>query len=112
MPAQKLITKIFIYIFLFVLICFTSYKLYPIVSGPKIIINSTESPNTDKSIIVVSGQILRAKKVTIMDREIVLDQNGNFREAFLSQKPYNIFYIMATDKWGRNIEKRIVVNNN
>jgi hypothetical protein len=112
MPAQKLLLKILIYLFLFLLVSFTVYKLTPLILGPRIIINYPLSTDVvDTSTFVLRGQILRAKSAKLMDRDIVMDQAGYFNEILISQNPYSTIYVHAIDKWGRKVEAKVVVQS-
>ncbi len=112
MPAQKLILKVLTYIFLFLLVSFTLYKLTPLLLGPRIVINyPLPSDTVDTPTFVLRGQILRAKSATLFDRDIVMDQAGNFNEILLSQKPYTTIYLHAIDKWGRKVETKVLVRS-
>lgn len=112
MPAQKLILKVLVYIFLFLLVSFTLYKLTPLLLGPRIIINyPTPSDVIDTPTFVLRGQILRAKSATLFDRDIIMDQKGYFNEILIYQKPYSTIYVHAIDKWGRKVEEKITVQS-
>lgn len=112
MPAQKLLLKALIYLFLFLLISFTIYKLTPLILGPRIIINYPLSTDIiDTPTYVLRGQVLRAKSARILDREIIMDQSGYFNEILISQKPYSTIYVHAIDKWGRKVEEKIVIQS-
>lgn len=112
MPAQKLLLKILIYIFLFVIFSFTLYKLSPLILGPKIIINYPAPTDViDTDTFVLRGQILRAKSATVLDRDIIMDQAGYFNEILLTNKPYSTLYVHAIDKWGRKVESKIIVKS-
>ena len=57
------------------------------------------------SILKVSGVAKNATKITLDDREISMDQKGNFNETISLFPGYNIVKIYAQDKFGNIDEK-------
>jgi hypothetical protein len=110
MHLRSLLQKISIGIVLTFVITYGGYKLYPIISGPKIeIISSEKDEVTGGKMIKIKGNVLRAKEVRIFDREISLDPNGYFEENIISQDIFTNIVITATDKYGRVVTEKYFV---
>jgi hypothetical protein len=110
MYLRSILLKILVSIILLFIVSYGAYKLYPIVSGPKIeIISPQKGEVVATNIIKIKGRVLRAKEVKIYDREISLDPNGYFEENVVRQDLFTNIVISAKDKYGRvKIEKYFV----
>jgi hypothetical protein len=110
MYLRSLLIKILISAIVLGVLVYSSYRLYPIISGPKIKIDSPENAQviTDK-IIQIKGNISRAKEVKIFDRIINLDPEGNFEENILRQDVFTDIIITAKDKYNRIVTQKIFV---
>lgn len=93
-----------------IIVCYSLFRLYPIVLGPTINITSPQyGESVSTSTFIVTGIVKRAKEVKIEDRSILIDQNGNFSQNFVFVYPYTILNISATDSWGRTVTKKLLV---
>ena len=110
MYLQKLL-KIISYVFFIILIVsYAGYKLYPLIIGPEIVIYKPSiGENIDGNLVEVSGMVLRAKTLKIFDREIIVNQKGEFSETIAKQKNYTDIVLSATDRFDRVTTKRLWV---
>lgn len=111
MYAQQILKKIAIYIGIFLVAIYTIYRLYPYLLGPQIEIY--EPKNGDQiasSTFKVSGKAIHSTHVKIFDKEIELNENGEFEDMLVLNPPYTILNITATDKTGRETKKEILVS--
>ena len=93
-----------------IIICYSLFRLYPILRGPTIeIISPKYGEAVSTSTFEMTGIVKRAKEVKIEDRQILIDQEGNFRQNFVFVYPYTILNISATDSWGRTVNKQLLV---
>jgi hypothetical protein len=93
-----------------IIICYSLFRLYPILRGPTIeIISPKYGEAVSTSTFEMIGIVKRAKEVKIEDRQILIDQEGNFRQNFVFVYPYTILNISATDSWGRTVNKQLLV---
>jgi len=80
------------------------------IAGPEILITSPQNGEvTDKELIEISGKAENVNFISINDRSIFLDENGNFKEVLLLSSGYNIIVIKARDKFERIISKNLEI---
>lgn len=80
------------------------------IAGPEILITSPQNGEvTDKELIEISGKAENVNFISINDRSIFLDENGNFKEVLLLSSGYNIIVIKARDKFERVISKNLEI---
>jgi len=80
------------------------------IAGPEIIITSPQNGEvSDKELVEVSGKAENVNFISINDRSIFLDGDGNFKEFLLLSAGYNIIIIKAQDKFKRNISKNLEI---
>lgn len=80
------------------------------IAGPDIIITSPQNgQTTDKELIEVVGKATNVNFISLNDRSIFIDSNGNFKEFLLLSPGYNIIIVKAKDKFERNISKNIEI---
>ena len=106
--VQKIIKiGLFVFIILVVLIySIISFKDY--VDGPQI--NVQEPINGSviaSSTVLLKGQVRRIQDVSINNRPLLIDTQGNFTYNLLLLDGYNIFAISAKDKFGRIAEYKL-----
>jgi hypothetical protein len=83
------------------------------IAGPEIIITSPQNGGTtDQSLVEITGKAENVDFISLNDRSIFLDNNGNFREFLLLSSGYNIIIIKAQDKFKRSISKKLEIINN
>ena len=100
-----------IFIILLCIFSYTAYEIQKLVFGPKIeVLNpQNESSISTSSLIEISGIAKNINNISLNDRKIFIDEQGNFNEKLLLSYGYNTFTIKASDKFGRNTEKTIEV---
>ncbi len=80
------------------------------IAGPDIIITSPQNGQTaDKELIEVIGKATNVNFISLNDRPIFIDSDGNFKEFLLLSPGYNIIIVKAKDKFERNISKNIEI---
>lgn len=96
--------------FIILIISYAGYKLYPLIIGPEIIIYKPSiGQNIDGNLVEISGVVLRAKTLRIFDREIIVNQKGEFSETIAKQKNYTDIILSATDRFDRVVVKKLWV---
>lgn len=89
-----------------VIYSFFSFKDY--IKGPEIIIKEPLNGSTiSTSTVMVKGQVLHIQNITINNRPILIDKEGNFTETLLLFPGYNVSVISAKDKFNRTIEYKL-----
>lgn len=72
-------------------------------------VNLIDGATLTKEIIKITGNAKNAIHLTLNNREIFIDSNGNFEEDFALLPGYNIINIQAKDKFGKSDEKNYQV---
>ncbi len=84
------------------------FRAYPLLAGPNITIYSPKDGETvASSTFQITGIVLRTKEITIQGRPITIDTEGHFSETLISQEPYTIVVLTATDNYGSKITKTL-----
>lgn len=79
-----------------------------LIKGPEIEITEPKNGETlSKSLISITGIAKNISFITLNDRQIYVDNNGNFKETLLLSYGYNIISIKAYDRFKRKIEERL-----
>jgi hypothetical protein len=92
---------------------YAAFRAYPLVAGPKITVYSPVDGDTVASTTFeISGQVLRAKEITIQGKPITIDTEGHFTETLVASSPYTILVLVATDKYGATVKKTLRVTPN
>lgn len=84
------------------------------IEGPKISVFSPASGESmENNLIEIKGQALNTSFISINDRPITVDDEGNFTEEILLRNGNNIIIIDANDKFNRKVSKQLeLVYNN
>lgn len=109
--TKRLLKIILISIILLSLFGYTAYEIQKLYLGPKIKVLSpiNDSLVSTSSLIEISGIAKNIKNISLNDRKIFTDEQGNFTEKILLSYGYNVFTIKASDKFGRSVEKIVEV---
>ena len=84
------------------------FATHDFVSGPEIIMLKPENGITvNIPEIEISGIAKRIKEITLNDRPITIDEEGNWNETSLLAIGYNVFSIKAYDRFNRKKEYRL-----
>lgn len=97
-------------LFLLTLFGYAVFEIWNYATGPKIVVTyPTENLAVSESLINITGQANNIKVITLNDRAIVIDQDGNFAEPFLLSYGYNIIVLKAEDRFGQKTEKDLEI---
>lgn len=104
---EKLKVILFFLLLAFILIYF-SFKIFDYFYGPKIEIFYPEPYQVlPGETFFISGKVKNARNIYLNGREIVIDQNGDFKEELILKNPYTLIVVNAVDKYDR--EKELVL---
>ena len=79
-----------------------------ILEWPRISVSSPKAGATvDKSAATISGTAKNISYLSLDDRPIYVDKDGNFSEAIALLPGYNILSVKGTDKFGKKTEKTL-----
>ena len=86
------------------------YRAYPLVAGPSLVVFSPyDGEVVASTTFQVTGNVKRAKEITLDGRPITIDTNGSFSETLVASPPYTILVLTATDSYGKIVTKIIRV---
>lgn len=98
-------------VFLIIGIIIISYAYFAIkdyVKGPEIsIIEPINGSTISTSTVLIKGQALRIQDITLNNRPLLIDEQGNFSETLLLFPGYNVSLISAKDRFHRTIEYKL-----
>jgi hypothetical protein len=99
---------IIIVCFLAIIFSYGVFEIWNYATGPKITITSpTNGSVVNESLITISGQTRNAQKITLNDRPIVVNENGDFSEKMLLSYDYNVLTLKAEDRFGKIAEQKL-----
>ena len=102
------------HLFFFILfLLFIGYALFQartLIAGPVVSIENPKDGQTiNASIMVIVGTARNAAWLTLNDRQIFTDEEGNWSEKLILSKGVSIMTIRARDRFGRETEESIRV---
>ena len=104
------IRAIIITVFILTIVGYSLFQANKFITGPKIYINSpTDGETTATSSVDIAGQAKNIAFISLDDKPIFIDEQGNFSEKLLLYPGYNIIKMFAKDHFGRTTEKQIGV---
>jgi len=108
--TRQTIKTIIISLILLLFFSYTGYEIQRVAFGPKIkVLSPVNGALVSDSFTEIKGVATNIKDISINDRKIVIDEQGNFSEKILLSYGYNAISIKAIDKFGQNTEKIIEV---
>ncbi len=97
-------------LFLIALFGYGIFEVWNYATGPKIIIASPANGSAvSESLISIDGQGRNTKEITLNDRPIVVDEQGNFSEKILLSYGYNVLELKAKDRFGKKTEQQLQI---
>lgn len=103
--------KIFAISFLLILVLgYTGYEIHKVVFGPRILVTYPQNGALlSTPTLEITGVASNIKDISLDDRKIFIDEQGNFTEEVLLSYGYNTIVLRATDKFDRKTEKVLEV---
>ncbi len=105
----KKIVKIIVFVLIsLIVIGYAFFASHDFILGPIITISEPINGSTFTSPgIVIKGVVKRIQDISLNDRSLIIDHEGNFSENVLLSPGYNVFTLIALDKFGRSKEYRL-----
>ncbi|OGI91608.1 hypothetical protein A2933_00290 [Candidatus Nomurabacteria bacterium RIFCSPLOWO2_01_FULL_46_18] len=100
--AKKIVKIISISLFTLFIIIYAFFRSRDLIFGVKI---RNVTLKQSENIVRLEGNAKNAINLTLLDREISIDQEGNFYETIALLPGYNIVSMGALDKFGNRDEK-------
>lgn len=107
MKNPKTVLKFsFIALFIIIILSYALFQARNIILGPVIKIETPENGTSlDYSLVNIKGTAKNISLISMNDRQIFIDEHGEFSEKLLLSYGYNIITIKARDRFGRKTEK-------
>jgi len=104
--AKKILRILLLIILFLFIIIYAFFRSKDLIFGVKIKnVNLNNGVKVTENIQKITGNAKNAIGLTLNDREISIDQQGNFNETISLLPGYNIINIKAKDKFGNSDEK-------
>jgi hypothetical protein len=109
-------TKVKIFLLIFGLLsisALTMFELRKVISGPKLTLEcDCNYIQSDKNTYKLSGKTKNVSEITIGDRKIFIDMEGNFEENILLYPGINLIAIKSLDRFGKEVKKEVSIYYN
>ncbi len=103
-----IIKNIFIVVVVLLIITYVYFVSKDIIEGPKIEIRTPQNGKSfNQPLINVEGVVKNVSYVSLNDRQIIIDEQGNFSEKILLFSGYNVLKLYAHDRFGREESETI-----
>ncbi len=108
------IAAIGVSIFALMLLSYAAFQARHLIIGPTISIENPSSENllSLKELIEIRGKAQNISSISLNDRPIFINEDGQFSEKLLLAKGYTIMTIKAEDRFGRAIVKTLHIVRN
>jgi hypothetical protein len=85
---------------------YTIYSSKNLVRGPRIVIaEPLDGSLYSTTTVTIIGQAFNIQKISLNDKPILIDEEGNFKEVTLLYPGYNVLTMTASDRFGRSTEQ-------
>ncbi len=102
------IKRAFIFIALIAIGAYSYYQARPLIAGPLLLIHTPQNNATIATTsVTVTGVSKRINTLTFNDREIFIDEEGNFSEKLLLPLGYTIIEVTARDRFNRSVSQTL-----
>ena len=103
--------NLLVIVIILIVIGYSIFNFRVFIAGPDLIIkNPINGAVVDTNLINLEGQALNINKISLNNRHIFIDENGNFSEKVLLQPGYNIILLEAQDQFDRKVQKKLALN--
>ncbi len=103
---KKIVAGIVI-VFLIAIVGYGFFQARNILMGPQISLVTPQNGATitGSPLVTIAGKTNNVSFISLNDRPIFIDQQGNFNEQLLLSPGYNAWTLTAQDKFGRTVSK-------
>lgn len=106
--SRESIKKWVLILFLSFFLLYGLYESYKLLSGPKLnILEPQNGAVFEKNLIDVKGTAKNVAFLSLNDRPIFVDKQGNFNEKILLLPGYNIMTLKGEDRFKKKVEKQM-----
>jgi hypothetical protein len=102
------IKQIAVIVFFVLLLLYTLFQARFLILGPVIYIDSPYDGELEPtSVIIIKGRAKNIAYISLNDRPIFIDSNGNWSEKYALSEGLSIITLKASDRFGRKTEKTV-----
>jgi hypothetical protein len=106
--TKKIVRWVVFSVIIVVILGYGFIASHDFILGPSLTISEPRNGESfDNPSIRIKGVVKRIKEISLNGRFITIDDKGNFNEAVLLAPGYNIFDLLARDKFGRSKDVRL-----
>ncbi len=85
-----------------IIVLYSLYAFWDYIDGPELVIAFPQDGYaTTSPLITVTGVAKRTQFISLNDRPVYIDEQGNFKETLLLQPGYTIIKAFVRDRFGR-----------
>jgi hypothetical protein len=112
--GKAIIRIVVIALFALLIACYALFQARNLILGPQVSITAPAPGETiDSPLVTITGTAKNITYISLNDRQIFVDEKGDFSESLLASPGYNTWELEAKDKFGRIVSKKVeVVFNN
>lgn len=109
--TRSIVYSLVIIVFFGAILAYTYFEGRNYVAGPQItVIKPKNYELIRNNLVSIEGQTKNISKLILNDRNISIDENGNFKEKIMMANGYNLILIKGSDRFGKNKEISIEIN--
>jgi hypothetical protein len=87
---------------------YSLYEFHNVIIGPVInIYEPSDGATIENPIVEVKGQAKNVSEISLNDRQITVDEAGNFADKVVLSPGFNVIKLSVSDKFGRRTEKQL-----
>lgn len=95
-------------VFFGLFVIYAGFEAIKVALGPSLIITSPKEYETlYDPLVIVSGQVRRAAYITVNDRQVFADLDGNFSVELLLPRGYSIIKVTVRDRFDKEVTRNI-----
>ncbi len=107
---KTVLRGILIVLTVLIILGYAYFRTQDYLGGPQVtILTPQNGETTHDPLLTIQGQTKNIADITLNDRKIFTDKKGIFKEEILLHCGYNIITVTATDKFNKEIKKRIEI---
>ena len=107
-PGKIALRVVIVSLVVILIIGYSLFQARNLMRGPELYITSPTLGGTVHSpLVTIAGTADNISFITLNDRQIFVNSNGNFNEQLLLAPGYNVWTLSAKDKFGRIVSKKI-----
>lgn len=93
-----------------IVVSYSIFRFYEYWEGPTVSIERPgQGTTTEKRVLTVSGSAENIDSLSLNDREIFTNPEGDFRELVVLSPGYNVIQVQAADRFGRVESKTLML---